>query len=173
MTANNPSLCTRHCFSDWCIDAWATIETFGRRKCISMPGTATKALVTSHLLLLVACEPDAQATTGSIRDVTTNPTIVIWSQSQTRWYLHVSLFSVSQCLYNQVFMRLFTCKLYYNFQRQALVNIVEFITRWDSGEFIVQQDIHNAQNLHFSNINISQGSVATRLRGCGRFTELQ
>ena len=41
----------------------------------------------------------------------------------------------------------------------------------DSGEFIFQQDCRSTQNMLFYNINISQGSVAIRLRRGGMFND--
>jgi len=44
-------------------------------------------------------------------------------------------------------------------------------TSQDSGEFTFQQDCRSAQNTLFYDINISQGSVATRLRWGGIFND--
>jgi len=44
-------------------------------------------------------------------------------------------------------------------------------TSQDSGEFIFQQDCRSAHNMLFYDINISQGSVATRLRWGGIFND--
>jgi len=44
-------------------------------------------------------------------------------------------------------------------------------TSQDSGEFTFQQDCRSAQNTLFYDINISQGSVATRLRRGGIFSD--
>jgi len=44
-------------------------------------------------------------------------------------------------------------------------------TSQDSGEFTFQQDSRSAQNMLFYDINISQGSVATRLRWGGIFND--
>jgi len=44
-------------------------------------------------------------------------------------------------------------------------------TSQESGEFTFQQDCPSAQNTLFYDINISQGSVATRLRWGGIFND--